>query len=424
MVLKQKMKQILSIVIPLICAINVFGQDWDKRHKFAKAYFGVSTHTVLGMRNGSFLNSSGAIQSFERSGFLSPAINVGSTHFWGYADFFVSFNTRNIKFEEDELENDLGMSIFTGLKVYPFPLTENTIRPYLGYKFSPFSYEQKNIVGQGYKFTQVKSVFDIGVAIQLPRFYLSLEYSRIANPAFDTYISRTIKSGDKFPSQVLQLGVNYSIEMTKKISTQKNKDATDFFSASNNYGLFLAVGPSSAFPIVSSDYITDLYPFLNDKEFPSIFLDYGLGYHFTKLDFITALSFRQMNQTRAAYDFELRINRKSLLLETYKFIGDYHGFVPYLGAGISYENLQLSEYDEGGETAQLIKNKLSPSIVFGWDIRPSVQGDWWLLRTNLRYSPFLDLENQGKSLSLQHLEFNFIQFVIYPQKLFKISKQY
>ncbi len=45
-----------------------------------------------------------------------------------------------------------------------------------------------------------------------------------------------------------------------------------------------------------------------------------------------------------------------------------------------------------------------------------------MLRTNLRYAPFLDIEHNSKVLSLQHLEFNFIQLVIYPQRR-KLSKK-
>jgi hypothetical protein len=53
----------------------------------------------------------------------------------------------------------------------------------------------------------------------------------------------------------------------------------------------------------------------------------------------------------------------------------------------------------------------------GWDIRP-VRTEWWLLRTKLRYSPKLELEvTPGQSVAFDHLEFNFIQFVMYPGRL-------
>ena len=55
-------------------------------------------------------------------------------------------------------------------------------------------------------------------------------------------------------------------------------------------------------------------------------------------------------------------------------------------------------------------------LVFGWDIRPSERGDWWVLRTNLRIPPMLELDHDDHTWSLQHLEFNFIQLVVYPQR--------
>ena len=413
------MKKYLSILIVAICTVNVSAQDWERRHKFAKTYFGVSNYISPNLSNGTFLNSNTDVQQFDKNGFLSPAINIGATHFWGYADFYVSINTTYIKFGNDEVDNSYSLGTFTGLRIYPLASTENTIRPYLGYKFSPFRYKQSDLSGQNYKFTQVKPVLDIGLGIQLPNFYFTLEYGRVVNPAFNIYLSREAVSEDKFPANLFQIGLNYTIETTKSASTEANRVANNLFSESNKWGLFFAAGPSSSFPLVSSSYITDIYPFLDDKSFPTIFPDIALGYHFTKLDLLTALSFRPITQKRSAFGFEQKIVRKSVNFEVYKFIIDYHGFVPYVGLGLSYEHIKLSESDNGIDAFPTTINKLSSNIVFGWDIRPSVKGDWWILRTNLRYFPFLDIERKGKKLSLQHLEFNFIQFVFYPQRLKK-----
>ena len=400
---------------------EVNAQDWERRHKFAKTYFGVSNYISPNLSNGTFLNSNGDIQQFTRNGFLSPAVNIGATHFWGFADFYVSINTTDIKFGNDEIDNGFRLGTFTGLRIYPIASEENTIRPYLGYKFSPFRYKQSDLSGQNYKYTQVKSVFDIGLSIQLPNFYFTIEYGRVITPEFDIHVSREKVSQNKLPVNLFQIGLNYTIETTKSASTESNRKANELFSSSNNWGFFLAAGPSSSFPLISSSYITDLYPFLDDKSFPTIFPDIAMGYHFTKSDLITAISFRPITQKRSAFGFEQKISRKSINLEAYKFFGDYHGFVPYLGLGLSHENIKISESDNGTNTPISTINKLSPNIVFGWDIRPSVKGDWWILRTNLRYFPSLDVERQGKKLSWQHLEFNFIQFVFYPQRLKKIK---
>ena len=409
------------LIIIILCSVSLEAQDWTKRHQFAKSYFGVSQYIVNNLSTGNYINENGEIQTFDKNGFITPSINIGATHFWGHADFYVSISTTDIKFGNDVLENSHRLGTFTGLRIYPSASKINTIRPYFGYKFSPFRYKQKNILNQESKLTQVKSVVDFGLGIQLTNFYFTLEYGRVINPSFETYLSRSVKQRDNFPENIFQIGLNYSIETTQPASREENKLANNLFSKTNDSGLFFALGPSSAFPQLSSEYVTELYPFLDDKSFPTIFPDFSVGYHFTKADVITALSFRPMRQKRAAFGFVQEIERKSFNLETYKFLFDYHGFVPYVGIGLGFENISVTESDRGTTLPTSTYNKLSPNITFGWDIRPSVKGDWWILRTNLRYFPFLSIERQSKKLSLQHLEFNFIQFVFYPQRLKKIK---
>ena len=79
-------------------------------------YYGLNMIGVPSMGQGI---AAGAVSEFNRSGFISPAVNIGATHFWGHADFYVSINTVPIKLEEDAVENSLHMGTFTGLRVYP-----------------------------------------------------------------------------------------------------------------------------------------------------------------------------------------------------------------------------------------------------------------------------------------------------------------
>ncbi|MEZ4905645.1 MAG: hypothetical protein R2822_29725 [Spirosomataceae bacterium] len=97
------------------------------------------------------------------------------------------------------------------------------------------------------------------------------------------------------------------------------------------------------------------------------------------------------------------------MLETYKFLGDYHGFVPYIGPTLSYENLTFKDTD-GSNIQPFQAQKVALGVIFGWDIRIS-RAETWLLRTNLRYTPNLHLEAEGKKVMFDQMEFNFIQFV-------------
>ena len=85
------MERYLFIIFILFWTISVNAQDWERHHKFAKTYFGISNYVIPNLSAGKFLNSNGNIQQFNKNGFISPAINIGATHFWGYADFYVLY---------------------------------------------------------------------------------------------------------------------------------------------------------------------------------------------------------------------------------------------------------------------------------------------------------------------------------------------
>lgn len=97
----------------LFCFTCVFSQDWTKRHQFAKSYFGISQFIVPHLTSGNYVTGNGEIQDFEKNGFLSPAINIGATHFWGYADLYVSISTADIKLGKDTIENNYRLGTFT-----------------------------------------------------------------------------------------------------------------------------------------------------------------------------------------------------------------------------------------------------------------------------------------------------------------------
>lgn len=106
------------------------------------------------------------------------------------------------------------------------------------------------------------------------------------------------------------------------------------------------------------------------------------------------------------------IARRSFALEGFAFLGDYHGFVPFVGPVLSLEHLRLHEDDAGTRVTEASRDLLAPGVIFGWDIRPTRAGHW-LLRTNLRYFPRLRLPEPSGTTTFDQLEFNFIQFVWY-----------
>lgn len=417
-----KAKIVLFLLMSLVG--NSFAQNLNlkKRYSFAKTYVGLDVNYLPNLPNSFFLNDLGTISPFERASFLTPAINIGATHFWGHADFFVSITTSPRKFGTDELGNSIDLGAITGMRIFPWKLKDHTVRPYLGYKFAPIRFNQEDIDQSPYRKTQVKSLLGLGLAYRSPKMYTYLGYDLIPNSSTEIFLSRTVSAESNFPKRALSLGINYMLETTNGSYTKPIAQLDSMVRAKNVLGFFFGVGPSAAFPLKKSSYIRELRPYLDDRSMPNIFPEITLGYHFSKQEFALSAAFRPIRQQRTAFDFDQQIQRNSFSLEAYKFLLDYHGFAPFIGVGVVHDLMRLKESDAGINITDEKYSKTSPSLIFGWDIRPSRRADIWLLRTNLRYSPLSEIERTGKMLSLQHLEFNFIQAVIYPQKIRKYKE--
>jgi len=398
-------------------------QDFKKRFSFAKAYFGLDLNYVPTYGESVFLGNGGAISNFTRNGFVMPAVNFGATHFWGHADFYVSINTAPLGGGDQPVATTTRLGAFTGLRLYPWKSTVNTLRPFVGYKFSPIRYRQETLNGQSFGRTSVRGVLDLGLTYQTKSAYFYLGYNRLLNDELTVPIDRSSFTQTTFPSGFLSLGANWAIETTYNADQEGTAHFNKTFAEAPRFGWFLAIGPSSVFPLAKSDYFTEDRAFLDDLVMSNILPDLAAGFHFLPLDANLTLSYRPIVQERSGGGLTQTVRRNSLVLETYKYLGDYHGFAPYLGVGLGYERLRLTE--EEGETmlADERENTIAPVLVFGWDIRPSRKGDAWLLRTNLRYTPSLKLTHRNRELNLQQLEFNFIQLVVFPARL-RAYRQY
>jgi hypothetical protein len=206
----------------------------------------------------------------------------------------------------------------------------------------------------------------------------------------------------------------------KRIGNQAEpKEVTDILAERGRLnGLYIGAGISSAFWLKQSEYNVAARPYIN-KYSTSIMPDFTLGYYLHRPDLNLAIGYRGYGASTNTYGAVQQLNRKSLLFEATKYLFDYHGFVPFIGPTISYENLSFKENFEGQRTFDVEEIKFGYGLTFGWDIRPNrIQS--WILRTNLRWYPnlFLEVEPNTK-VSFDNLEFNFIQLIIYPNRMIK-----
>ncbi len=146
--------------------------------------------------------------------------------------------------------------------------------------------------------------------------------------------------------------------------------------------------------------------------------DFTAGYYVHKPDLNFAIAYRSYGTATDTYGVLQQLKRRSILFEATKYLFDYHGFVPFIGPALSYENLAFEEKFEEEAPISRQDNLFGYGLTFGWDIRPNrIQN--WLLRTNLRWYPDLNLSiNADTYISFNNIEFNFIQLVIFPGRMF------
>jgi hypothetical protein len=173
---------------------------------------------------------------------------------------------------------------------------------------------------------------------------------------------------------------------------------------------------SSSLLLKKSAHNEAVAPYIDNHKISNVFPDFGVGYYLHKPDIHFNLAYRSISGSLDAYNFHQRFNRKALTLEGYKLFADYHGFVPFAGASINYERLSVHEDTSGIKT--ITKHEgIQPGIVVGWDIRPDRLQSWYL-RTNVRWFPNMNINMySGKTVSLDQLEINFIQLVVFPGRI-------
>jgi outer membrane protein W len=208
-----------------------------------------------------------------------------------------------------------------------------------------------------------------------------------------------------------------SIKMVKDVSYGTSKESSPAFGS-----MFFAVGPSSAWSVGStSSYFENIRPAFGSQLNPALFPDVGFGYELGDSRMFFNLAYRPMRSSTSAYGISFQAKRQSLLFEVCKLLLNYHGFQPFIGVSINKEWLSYQEAQNGTTTQSIYNSTFTGGMTLGWDIRLK-EKPWWILRTNLRYTPPLQIQMDSQnSMSFQNLEFNFIQIVFLPRYLRRSS---
>ncbi len=395
----------------------------QSRHRFAQLNLGFDFTSSVGGST-KFLNSEGQISRFSLQNTYSPRFLIGGTHFWGHADFYIAIPFLSQTMEANGQEVEYLRGVETVFKYYPWRIEDKKLRWYMGMSLAPFYFRQKNTMleygsGEALNYTEFPLLTGITYLHQNHLIELGLAWNYKNQQ--DYFISTTNQVPIKTPPVYLSLSYRYMLETTLGAekeweSGQTEKITQQLMEKKQLNGFFVGVGLSSAFWLGESSYNTTNRPYITNYD-TSILPDFSLGYYWHNTDLNLAANYRGYKTVNSAYGAEQLLRRKSIGLEATKYLFDFHGFVPFIGPVFSYEQLHFNETFENLPNIDQYENKFAYGITFGWDIRPNRLQEM-ILRTNLRYFPNLKLKTEdGTSINFNNLEFNFIQLIIYPQRL-------
>ena len=391
------MNRILATFVLILVTFTARAQK--DRYRFAQTYFGIQTDLIGGSHSPEF---------------MSGRLLIGGTHFWQKADFYISFPLFTTGISGDAYHYSEG--VITGFRYLPFGISRKGPRPFGGIQWIT----PELSIGDGPLIERSRFGIEGGFNIVLGNFY-TLELA--AHHLFDNGLSYPISregTDQILPPEIgFSLAVKKYIDTTAGLSSEKskafvNKRFKEFTEQKKLSTWNVAIGLSAN--VALSDLpMLEPYGFMPNKPPLSVFSDVGIGYYFHQVDAAVRASWRPVKQSNEAYGLNYEIRQHRLSLEAFKFLFDYHGFVPFVGLAVGSDYLNGSLSD--GDLPEMEDNYsgVSYGIVFGWDIRPT-DVETWLLRTNLRYLFQDDATAQSLRASGQNLEINFIQLVIYPSR--------
>lgn len=364
---------------------------------------------------------------------VSPRLSIGAMHFWGHADLHVSFvpgaNARRALDETDRPNAALRPGLETGVRVYPLALRPDGIpRPFVGIGFQRLRVARVGAAGEGADLALVRFPMQVGFAARRRNLIVQAGAHAITDRDFRYAIEPGMPAAATLPRLALWFGVQRTFETTRQLTAQvaDGREAAReqrLRAAGQLRGPYVGIGASTATMVGGSGWNRAVRPELGVRLPGAIFPELALGWEDPDRRIALQLMGRRWTLAQEAYGLRQSMSRASVAVELLRFLGDYHGFVPYVGVALGGDRLRLTESwnadaDTTGRAAAQSRAAwhVVPGAVIGWDIRPR-RTERIVLRTNLRLAPGARLAiAEGRAASFAHLEFNFIQVVWYPRR--------
>ncbi|WMN06049.1 hypothetical protein QYS48_31420 [Marivirga arenosa] len=411
------------IVFSLLVSIKLNGQSdsvytqsyLDKSTRFAWLTYGGDLNYLSGGTTQQFIN--GVKQDTDFGSTLMPRLTIGGIHFWGHADFYVTFPLSFLTLQDKPSginQLDVYQGVETGMRLYPLKLQPQRLSPFLGISFRRFRFSQESEESNSSNgipsYGRFIHPLQFGLTYTSDKWHISASGYYNYQNEFDYYISPTETADVRLNPVSVNLSLLRYIDTDRHFRTPSAaRQLNDYYKKLKSENLlsawFFGIGPSAALQMNKSTYLKENHPFLYDNYSAAILPDLTFGRYFNNIDANVNLAYRTYGDRFEGFGTEIRTRRHSVGVESVKFLFNYLGFVPFVGPIISYENLNTSV-----NGVDYTENKLALGVTFGWDIRVTKTGTS-LLRTNLRYNPNLHMSVEGEKMMFDHLEFNFIQWV-------------
>ncbi|MGB3546953.1 MAG: hypothetical protein WBA17_08250 [Saprospiraceae bacterium] len=387
----------------------------DKSTRFAWLTYGGDVNYLSGGSTRQFID--GTKQPTDFGSTIIPRLTIGGIHFWGHADFYVSFPLSFLILQDTPAglsDLDVFQGVETGVRIYPLKLKPGRLSPFAGISFRRTRFSQESETSDSENgvpsYGRSTTPLQFGLTYTSSKWHLSASGYYNYQNKFDYYISPTEQAEVELNPLSFNLSLLRYIDsdrymrsesavaaVNRNYETLKNADLLDAW--------FFGIGPSAALQMSKSPYLNENFTYFYDDYSAAILPDLTFGRYFHRPDANVNLTYRTYGEKYEGFDTEIKIRRHSIGLESVKFLFNYLGFVPFAGPVLSYENLHTSV-----NGADYRENKLALGITFGWDIRVT-KAESSLLRTNLRYYPDLHMNVEGEKMMFDHIEFNFIQWV-------------
>ncbi len=395
------------------------------RQRFAQSSLGLDFYHAWGGTALLPLNDSEKVNTALNNG-INPRIHLGGLHFWGHAEFYFNINLSAIRFDNNgplKIKHNQGDAF--GIKYFPKAVTFGRLNFYMGTGVSAANFRATNSGVKTATYNTVNLPATIGLFYFKNRWGFDLSFTYLFNSTLSYYYTKEHSVNMQQPSLLINFGIRKLFETT--VSTEKDylSGRTDSVyrelkKAKKLSSFYFGAGPSSAFYLKENQNNSNTFAFMGNN-LAIIFPEACLGYYYHPFKMHTNLVFRYGVLNKSAFDVSQKFTRMATGIETHITLFDYNGFVPFLGINLSYESLTYNENNNGAKSSYAFQG-FKPGIVFGWDILPD-RLQYFTLRTNLRYFPNLDINlKDGKKVSLDQLEFNFIEFIYYPSRKKNILK--